>query len=466
VYDTQLARVIKEELQKIHNGESDKSREELLAWFEQFKTQFNPEELRELRAVLGVKQALSETPFRELVPEGWLRDVLDLTRESESPASFAFLAALTVLSQAVGRKVMVDRGTHALGLDVNALLISPAGRGRRSTICDFVVYGLGAPAGLNIIADSFSFEAFGDELVLCAGLEKLPKDRIVHNTTAMIYAGEMAALLGKGSYVESIIPKLTDILGKTSRFEWRTVKRGGKIVFERPCVNALFTTAPDWLFENIPPAAFGGGLMSRFLVCIQDLPEQVVTWGTKISDEDKLVVVNRLKLCGGTQGVFDRPVGEAWDWYDTWYQAHTKKTLYGELPDERMAPYFSRKHDHVLRMSALLAIAAQDELVFTLERFEQALRIVDWFELEAPRAYAQMSVSPMAGAQRTICDVLQRNKGRMEHSRLQRKVYRILPLADHFKAVMQSLIEMRVVRVERGLGGRGTVYTVDREGLG
>jgi hypothetical protein len=269
--------------------------------------------------------------------------------------------------------------------------------------------------------------------------------------------------LGKGSYADSIIPKLTDIIGKTTKFSWSTVKRGGKISFVNPMVNALFTSAPDWLVENIPAVVFGGGMLSRFLICVRDQPEQVVTWGQPIDPQRKLALVNQLKILTRAAGVYPRPTGEAYAWYDAWYQEHARRTLKDEIPDERMAPYYSRKHDHLLRLAALLQIASPSRTMqFTVEKFEQALRILDWLEVDIPKVYSQMALSPVAAAQQAVVKALERAGGMMEHSRLQKRVWRVCPLKEHFNSVVDTLIEMGVLRVLRNVGRKGKTYHLVR----
>lgn len=390
-------------------------------------------------------------PFYDIVPEGWFKDVLDVMHESESPSPFFFLACCTVLSNLIGRKVMIDRGNHTLGLDISALLISPAGRGRRSTACDFVVYTLGEAAGLNIIADSFTYEFMGDQMVESCDERPTVSSKQAIRPKALLYAGEMAALLGKGSYSESIIPKLTDILGKTSRFNWGTVKRG-KIEFVNPCVNALFTTAPDWLADNIPAVMFGGGMLSRFLICVQNQPQQTVTWGRPLAVNDLTHLVEGLRQIGETETVFPKPTKEAYKWYDKWYQTHSKKTLTGEIADERMAPYYSRKHDHLLRLTALLTLAAGEPPVFTVTKLEEALTILEWLEADMPKAYASMALGPIATAQKAVCEALDRAGGAMDHSVLLKKMWRHIPTAEMFHQVMASLIGLDVVEILPGTG--------------
>ena len=457
-YRYPAAQQLAEKVARIKGGEGTGTVEELVEWYERFGHRYPAAQRVEIADALGIAKDIKDVPFREIVPEGWLSHLLELVSESESPSPFYFLASLSVLSQAIGRKVMIDRGTHRLGLDVSALLISPAGRGRRSTACDFVVYEIGEEAGINVIADSFSYEAFGDALVESAGEGKVPADRRIMGPKALIYAGEMSTLLGKGSYADSIIPKLTDIIGKTSRFEWRTVKRGGKLAFHAPCVNACFTSAPDWLVDNLPPIVFGGGMLSRFLICVQDQMEQVVTWGAKLSDSRKMESINWLRRLMRLEGTFGKPEGRAYKWYDEWYQSHSKKYLSGDVPDERMGPYFSRKHDHLLRVTALLTLAAGEPMTFTVQKFDEALRILDWLERDVPKAYARMALNPIAGAQMAVCEILKKNGGLMEHSRLQRKMFRHTPLREQFNSVVESLISMRVVRPVPSLAGKGKSY--------
>jgi hypothetical protein len=431
----------------------ERVRRDCIEWFNKERHTMTEDAIEEIGHLLELTPdqvcPLRERPFRTLVPDGWFKDVLDLVHQSESPSPFYFLAACTVLSHLIGRKVMIDRGTHRLGVDVSALLISPAGRGRRSTACDFIVYDLGITAGAKVFADKFTYEAFGDALLSDEGSD--PR--------MLVYAGEMSTLIGKQSYGESMIPSLTDMLTKTSKVSWGTVKRGYKTI-ENICVNALMTSSPDWLVDNIPAVAFGGGLMSRLLVCVQDGSEQVVTWGDAIPRESINASVRDLRRLGQTTGTFGRPTGAAFSWYDNWYHEIAKQIERGDLPDERMIPFYARIHDHLLRLTGLLTIAAGDDLEFTVERMEQAWSIIGWTMEDIPKAYASMGLAPIQAAQHAVVAALEKNSGSMDHSSLHRRVYRHAPLAGHFREVMSSLIDLGVVGTTKGMSGRGTVYYI------
>ena len=249
-----LARRIKAELTAIERGEGKTTRATLVEWLQRYEKTFEVAELTELQKALSV-EGTQEPEFHSLVPKGWFKELMTWTNQTESPSSFYFLSAACMIGGLIGRRICIDRGTYRIFPALSGLILSPAGRGRRSTACDLVIYELGRPAGLNVIADSFTYEAMGEALT---EMEK---------PEALIYVGELSVLLGKGSYGESIIPKLTDLIGKTSTFEWRTVKRG-LVEFKEPCLNMLATSAPDWLAANIPAVAFGGGFLSRFLVAV------------------------------------------------------------------------------------------------------------------------------------------------------------------------------------------------------
>lgn len=448
---TYFTRQIKKMLQE-NGGEPSP---DILTWFHTYeaKGEFDLDEARELRGILGIDGPPLYAPFSDLVPGGWLGDLLEVVEEAESPRPFYVLTGMAVMGALVGRRVMIDRGTHKVSLPLSTLLISPAGETRRSTAADFVIYGLGKPAGLQYIADSFSYEAFGDAL---AEIQESTK-----SASAMIYAGEMSVMMGKGSYGESIIPKLTDLLGKTSPFHWRTVKRG-QVTFREPCLNAVMTTAPDWLADNIPAVAFGGGMLSRFLTCVAERREKVVVWAEAVEQARIDRLVTDLKRLTSRTGVFARPEGPAMKWYADWYMELAGKMDRNEVPDERMRPYLSRKHDHLLRMAAVLTIAAGDELVYTKERLEQSLRILDWLEQDMPRAYSAMALSPQAAAQRAVLQALERKNGTMSHSDLHKAVYRQCPLSTQFREVMQSLIGMGAVQSTSSMGGRGLAYVLRR----
>jgi len=448
-----LARQFKAKLSavdKLGGAGTAERREELAGWLDQHEKSFTRDEVTELRALLSLPPHLMDREFKDLVPPGWFKDLLEWTKQTESPASFYFLAGLAVVGGLVGRKVVIDRGTYRVFPAISGLVLSPAGRGRRSTACDLVVYDLGRPAGLPVIADSFTYEAMGEALV------ELPQPQ------ALIYVGELSVLIGKGSYGESIIPKLTDLIGKSSAFEWRTVKRG-LITFKEPALSMLATSAPDWLAANIPSVAFGGGFMSRFLVAAQAGPDRVVAWGDKLDERMRTRLIDQLVSIRERTGVMGKPGPVALKWYTEWYEEHSAKLDKGEVVDEKLIPYLARKHDHLLRMTAVLTIAGGDEkLEFTVKRFEQALDLLNWYEAKLPTAYSTMALGPIGQAQHAVIRALERAGGVLDHSALHKKIYRLAPLSGQFHEVMRSLIEMEVVQESTTFTKRGRAYVLRR----
>jgi hypothetical protein len=204
-------------------------------------------------------------------------------------------------------------------------------------------------------------------------------------------------------------------------------------------------------------------MLSRFLIGVQDHGEQAVTWAKSLDKDDVGGVIRRLAEVGKTHGGFGKPDAAAYKWFDSWYQKHSKTWKSGDIADERMAPYFSRKHDHLLRLTAALTLAAGEPHKYTVKKFNEALAMLEWLEADVPKAYAQMALSPIAAAQQHMVTVLRRNQGMMEHSRLQKRCYRHLPLKEQFKAVLESLIDMGVIRAMRSSVGRGVSYSLVKE---
>lgn len=445
-----LARRIKAELLALERGEAAISKERLIEWLEASKGQFDASELAELEAALEVVGS-GEPDFADLVPSGWFKELLEWTKQTESPSSFYFLAAACVIGGLIGRRICIDRGTYQIFPALSGLILSPAGRGRRSTACDLVVYGLGRPAGLTALADSFTYEAMGEAL---SELER---------PEALVYVGELSVLLGKGSYGESILPKLTDLIGKQSAFEWRTVKRG-LVTFKDPSISMLATSAPDWLANNIPAVAFGGGFLSRFLVAAQTGPERTVAWGDALDAKQKERLIAHLKHMRTRFGKLSKPPKAALDWYTAWYMDHSGRIEKGEVIDEKLIPYLSRKHDHLLRLTTILTVAGEDEkLEFTVTRMEQALRLLNWYEGQLPLAYSNMALGPIGQAQQAVVRALERSNGMMDHSTLHKKVYRLAPLSGQFYEVIKSLLEMEIIQETSGLAKRGRVYILRKK---
>jgi len=347
--------------------------------------------------------------FISLVPPSWIRDYLDEMHaaKNEMPMAFHFLSACVVIGQMLGLETWA---TLAKGVkifpNVNALLLSPAGKCRRGEGTKITI-NIARRAGVHILEGRTTPEALLDELI--------------ENGNTLLYVEELSMLLTKQEFQRPIVPFLTKLLlhGR-GMSEMRTRGAGKK---EVPHINlsALFTSAPDWFMSTIPDEAFGGGMMSRFLVCCLDERD---TFHIDIQADDSKSDAILHRLAGGLDPIRNwnkgRMLGtdDAQSWIEKWYMLNETEAV----SDDRMSPHRNRKPANLLRLAMILS-AASDEERITRDVLESSLELLNWFEPTLARLYGitEEVVSYMGrGEKRIVTKLGSVNQNILPHSDLAR----------------------------------------------
>lgn len=305
--------------------------------------------------------------FLDLVPDGWLRSYLLAMEEckNEMPLPFHFLAGAVVIGQMIGLNAWatVSKGVRVYP-NINGLLLSPAGKCRRGEGTKITIK-LAKMAQCNVLSGKATPEGLADE--------------IGEHGDVLLYVEELSMLLTKQDFQRPIIPVLTKLLlHGDGPADMRTRTMGKKITIEYVNLSALFTSAPDWFMTTIPEEAFGGGLMSRFIVCCLDERDRYHI-DIQADDESGMNILTDLgKELGELRGVLYghiKGTNDAAKWINDWYYKNETEIL----SDERLGPHRNRKPSNLLRLALILCASAGDSSL-TAARLSAALDILNYME--------------------------------------------------------------------------------------
>lgn len=351
------------------------------------------------------------TSFYDLVPPGWLKEYLSAMREAknEMPLPFHFLSAACIIGQMLGLRVWATLGKGVrVYPNINVMLLSPAGqcrRGEGTKIAERVARG----AGVNVLSGKFTAEGLADELMDCGD--------------TLVYVEELSMLFTKQEHQRPLIPALTKLLlHGEGPADLRTRQMGAKRSIPYVNLSALFTSAPDWFMTTIPEEAFGGGMMSRFLVCCL---QQRDVFDINIQADDAAATEATNKLIRGLIPIRKTLNGhvigtnEAQMWIYRWYLANETAIL----PDERLGPHRNRKPANLLRIALILSAAAgRTEPVLQLDMLQAAAELLDWLEPTLHQLYGiteELSQS-VSKTETRILKCITRGGGALLHSDLVR----------------------------------------------
>ncbi len=451
----EIARAFTESVVKIADLSNTTLRAQVLWYFKTFVPRVSPDVRREMLELLESKTGLTKNMLETLLeiesferlyvelggkpalhidslPQGFLSDYVRYNSTNEGPDLFHFWCGAVVVACALNRKVWVDKQFYKVYPNLQVILVAPAGRCRKTFSSSIAVELVRELDLLPVIAEKITPEALAYALKV---------ESSEQNSMGLIYAPELAVFLGKQKYNEGLIALLTTLADCPSSFVSQT-RGGGRIYLRNVFIAMLGASTPDWLATAIPETAFGGGFMSRIVfVCLEDSPKVFPFPQPPPFSKDYLK--NTLLKIQKLEGEFvltDRARGL----YEAWYLVarHEQK-----LDDWRLAGYYERKPDHLLRLATVLA-ASQLSTEIDVDVLDSALRVLSVTETTMPQAFSQLEMSQVGKDHLRVVRALTRAGGRMSHSALLRLNLPYMNGAQ-FRLLMSSLVEAGVVEEVR-----------------
>jgi hypothetical protein len=307
----------------------------------------------------------------------WLETFLQWTLPRvEAPASFCTWTGLYTLAAAVKRHVKISKewlGGWEVSPHLYVIFVAPPGKARKSTTINFTESLLERVP--NLVRCS--------EIVTQAAL----LDQIVKAQESAIYAtipefGEFIMKSGMDMY-----GFLTNLFDGKKHITATTIIRGHEFA-ERPCINLLAATTPEWIAGNMPASVIGGGFASRVIFIYEDTVRERRLFRRTLDqvrfkelEEDLAEDLTHIAL--NLKGDFELSK-EAQEFFESWYMLNADK-----MPAEsyKLHGYFERKPAHAMKIAQLYHLAYSDELCLAKKDFEFALKLLETVEVNLPKVF-------------------------------------------------------------------------------
>lgn len=326
----------------------------------------------------NVKVFWEPEAFDEFIPQdGWLWDYTLSLRGIETPTPFAIWSGLYTLSALAKRDSwfhwLVDLPLYP---NLYVLVVGPPKTGKTTaiSISELIIQRLqneikdpffSRRKELNFFRGKVTPEAFSFALQ--------PKDKTFRtedgklkpfktDSEVCLFVGELGSLLGKQTYNEGLITRLTDLYDCRDRGDEMTVGRG-KMEWKNIYVTLFGATTPTALQETIPEQAFGGGFLSRVIIASSERTRSR-PYPRKVEgapDWDGLA--KRLAWClekAPGEYTFSKEADNA---YRQWYSRLDR--MLRRKKEARHSEVYSRYDIHILKLS----------LLFRLQRYQKGRRI-------------------------------------------------------------------------------------------
>ena len=309
----------------------------------------------------------------------WLEELLEATKEVESPVRFKVWSALYCVSVVTKRKIYLNMSGHMRTFpNMYVMIIAESGLGKQFPIT--MATKLLRLSGVSrVVSGRNSIEAIietiGKAITLESGI-------VVKFAEAGIISGEFANLLVDNT---SALRILTELYDTDALDTWDNTLRKGVDKLRNVYLSMFAATNMDQLSGKISEADVKGGFISR-TICVHET--EVGKLNSLMDDEapdinfDKFAV--RLKEISKLSGPMHK-TPEANKVYDEWYYPfHTAK--YNDKTG-----FVNRVRTHILKVAMCLSLIERDDLLITEKH------VIDAMELVLPIISDTLVISRQAG---------------------------------------------------------------------
>lgn len=324
-------------------------------------------------------------PKYERKCKNWIVDFRRWTLpRSEAPESFIDWTGLFNLAAATRRHVQVPKtmfGSWHCAPNLYVLFIAGAGKARKSTTTNYTE---------ELIHEVMPKITAAPELIT---KESLLAELVKSSDASMyILAPEFGEFIVKSGV--DMYGFLTNIYDGKKHISASTLSRGAEFA-DRPCVNLLGATTPEWVAANMPESVIGGGFASRVIFVFEERVRRRQLYYESLDYEAlekirKNLISDLEHIANNIHGDF-KIAEDAKEFMENWYQ--TTADTYSEA-DYKMHGFFERLPAHIHKVAMLVHLSYSDELVITLKDFEVAIKLLKQVELKLPQTFQAIGKNP------------------------------------------------------------------------
>jgi len=373
--------------------------------------------------------------------------VLERTAAAETPQSFFYWATLCSISAVVKRNVWINKKIYKLYPNLYVLLIAKSGL-RKGAATSFARNIVEKCNVTRVIYGRSSIQSIIKEL---SDQRTFPNGYVLNSASGFLVSGELASSLISDPQAQAI---LTDLYDSNYHADWtNSLKRDGKEKLRDIYITFFSATNPTLLDEFLDESSIQGGFIARTLLIKEDKKSKL----NALIDDDEMEgiqefddeeIVGELKSIARLKGQF-KFEDEAKAIYKKWYGAFNEKLERGEIRDNTGTS--DRLHDHILKISMLLSMAAGSDMIIKAENMDEAIKVCTG---DAVRVAEGIGVSKgksdMAGKTKIFLDeLLTINDYKLSREDMLKRRYQDFDSYE-LDRIVETLSQSKVVDIKRG----------------
>lgn len=236
----------------------------------------------------------------------------------------------------------------------------------------------------------------------------VPKLGIYTHCSTFFCLDELGSLFRKKS--DAVINLLLTMYGCPPQYEYKT-KHNGEDRIINGCLNFLAGTTSDFMEEITKDRLVGKGFAARTLFICANKKRKIVASGKQLTPEQvkyKMELVEHIKklypLYGQVQVSKETEL-----WLEDWWSKFER----GEIPrinkSAKLEEYYVRKIIHVYKTAMQEHFAESTDMYIPLERFQEAIQILDREEPTMHLALITDNANPLSRVTNRIYDYIVKN---------------------------------------------------------
>lgn len=305
---------------------------------------------------------------------------------SEAPESFHLWAGLFTLASCLKRKVRISKeyfGGWECYPFLYVIFVAPPGRARKTTTAAYSEDLLSEVPNVIKAPTSITVEKL---------LNKLAE---IDDSSLSIFSSEFAMFIQKSGF--DMYDVLTALFDGSKDISVDLISRDLDFA-EKPCVNLLACTTPNWISDNMPENVIGGGFASRVIFVFESKSRRYQLYYKELNKKPFEVMRADLvedlnHIANNIEGDFEIE-DDAKSFMEQWYKREQAMYESRGVANYRLEGYFQRKPAHVHKLAMLHHIAYSDELILNRVDFETSIKLLDQLELKLPQTFQSIGKNP------------------------------------------------------------------------
>ena len=320
----------------------------------------------------------------------WLQTLGEYVEDTESPRHFWLWSGLFTLGSALQRKVWLPFGMETIYPNLFIMFVAPPGWSRKGAPVGFskrILEDIQIPVGI----DSPTKRHLTKKLAALSESEQfMYKGMARPQAPLALVSKELSSFLAIDP--KNMIDALTDLYDCHDKWDYGTSGKGEDFI-RNLFISCLFATNPDWIAQNLPDFAIGGGFTSRFIICSGFDRYKNVSYPPIPPGETYNKLKRDLDVVSRLTGEFCWGKG-ALEYYDEWYDQI--KAWADSIGDDRLYNNFSRVHVMAIKTAMCLHVSRSDSLVIELSDIKKGIFLIRQIFQTASEAFSSHGRNPIA----------------------------------------------------------------------